>query len=348
MAYQNSTIKSKNNPLTLDELHLNNEVRDKIDQLLEEFTYIDALNKLHIPVDNKILLHGHTGCGKTATAHAIGLALNKNVITIDLSGFISSRLGETGKNLAELFKRASTENAILFIDEFDFIGKLRDYDIKDSGEMKRLVNSLIQQVDYLADNSLLICATNHIDIIDTAILRRFQIKLNYELPSKDNLDRYYNRLLSSFPETITNINRTYGISYAEAKDLTYQQIKAHAIQLEKNKKHLIFMYAGFLINNLENQFSSEIGQERKDSISGYQLQNLNSTEALTHDKGENMIPQIAMKSKVENDLIDGFVFEITGEELLKIDKNMLSHYKRVQETTNLGTAVWVYVSRNIL
>ncbi|GGG97059.1 hypothetical protein GCM10011416_13760 [Polaribacter pacificus] len=235
MAYQNTTLRNKTKVLTLDELHLSKEIREKINQLIEEFTYLDTLKNLNLPVDNKILLHGKTGCGKTATVHAIGKALNKEVITLNLGGFVSSRLGETGKNISELFRKASYSNAILFIDEFDFIGKIRDYDNKDSGEMKRLVNTLIQQIDNLADTSLLICATNHIEIIDTALLRRFQLKLEYKLPSNQQLDLYYDDILTHFPKEINAVNRVYSISYAEAKDLAYQQLKANVIQLEKAK-----------------------------------------------------------------------------------------------------------------
>ena len=223
MAYQNTTLRSKKNNLTLDELHLNKEVRAKINQLLEEFIYKDALGKLNIPIDNKILLHGHTGCGKTATANAIGIALNKKVITINLSGFVSSKLGETAKNLAELFKEAAIDEAILFIDEFDFVGKLRDYDEKDSGEMKRLVNALIQQIDYLSDNTLLICATNHINIIDTALLRRFQIKLNYELPTPDSLDIYYDSILSKFPAKYSAVPFALTTSPVNAASLFFSE-----------------------------------------------------------------------------------------------------------------------------
>ncbi|TDU34309.1 ATPase family protein associated with various cellular activities (AAA) [Gelidibacter sediminis] len=235
MATHNTTITSHNRKLSLDELHLSTEIRDKLNQLIEEFTFIEALNKLNIPVDNKILLHGKTGCGKTATAHAIGSALKKEVITLNLGGFVSSRLGETGKNIAEIFKKASYGNAVLFIDEFDFIGKIRDYDAKDSGEMQRLVNILIQQIDNLPDTSLLICATNHVEIIDTALLRRFQIKLYYELPTVGQLDSYYDSILVHFPEDVNTIKRAYNISYAEAKDSAYQQIKANVISLEKKK-----------------------------------------------------------------------------------------------------------------
>lgn len=326
MAYHSTTLRSKKNHLTLDELHLNNEVRAKVNQLLEEFTFKDALSKLNIPVDNKILLHGHTGCGKTATANAIGIALNKKVITINLSGFVSSKLGETAKNLAELFKEASIDNAILFIDEFDFVGKLRDYDEKDSGEMKRLVNALIQQIDHLSDTTLLICATNHINIIDTALLRRFQIKLNYELPTQKSLDIYYDSIIAKYPENINAVTRSYGISYAEAKDIAHQQIKANVIQFEKQKKHLLFSYAKD--EQLNNK--GKVPDGTKDTLSGYKL-------------NEHVI---AIKSTDKSDKIEGTILEISGEELFKRNKHEVLHCKRILETTDSGVKVWVNIANN--
>ncbi|RBP32116.1 ATPase family protein associated with various cellular activities (AAA) [Oceanihabitans sediminis] len=236
MAYHDTTLRTKHKTLTLEELHLSEEVRNSIHQLIEEFTYLEALKKYDIPVDNKILLHGKTGCGKTATVHAIGKALNKEVITLNLGGFVSSKLGETGKNITELFKKTSYNNAILFIDEFDFIGKLRDYDNKDSGEMQRLVNTIIQQIDNMSDTALLIGATNHLEVIDSALLRRFQIKLKYKLPTSEQLDNYYDSLLAKFPKEINSIKRAYDLSYAEAKDIALQQIKANVIQIEKRNK----------------------------------------------------------------------------------------------------------------
>ena len=339
MAHPNTTITLKNRVITLDKLHLSNEVRSSIDQLIEEFTYLDALNKLDIPVDNKILMHGHTGCGKTATANAIGIALNKKVVTVNLAGFVSSRLGETGKNLAELFRKASNDNAILFIDEFDFIGKIRDYDNKDSGEMKRLVNTLIQQIDNLTDNTLLICATNHLEIIDTALLRRFQIKLKYELPSKENLDTYYDDLLSNFPKNIGNIIRSYGISFAEAKDNAHQQIKATVIQIEKQKKHLLFSYGTLRSTDEQMQHYGRKLKGKEAVLSGYKLNGTGLNEKTTRDP-------VAVKSGILLEKIEGIVYEITGNELTKTDKHKVSNCKRVIATTDLGIDVWVYVAHN--
>lgn len=345
MTYHNTTLRTKNKDLTLDELHLSKRIRNRINQLAEEFSYIDNLKKFNIPVDNKIILYGHTGCGKTATANAIGQALNKKVITLNLGGFVSSRLGETGKNISEIFRNISYENAILFIDEFDFIGKMRDYDNKDSGEMKRLVNTLIQQIDNLADTSMLICATNHIDIIDAALLRRFQIKLKYKLPTERKLNIYYDSILAQFPKNITNIKRRYKISYAEVKDIVYQQVKVNIIQLEKQKKHLLFSYGTLKLEGVQLHNYGRKLKGKEDSLLGYKLENLEIKDASVIENSKINIHPIAIKTANKNDKIKGVVFEITGEELRQTDKYEVSDYKRVLETTELGSKVSVYISK---
>ncbi|CAM1335149.1 AAA family ATPase [Tenacibaculum aestuariivivum] len=341
MAYHKTTLKFKNKVLSLEELHLTKKTSRKINQLIEEFSYIDALQKFNIPVDNKIILHGHTGCGKTATANAIGKALNKKVITLNLGGFVSSKLGETGKNIADIFRSASYENAILFIDEFDFIGKTRDYDNKDSGEMKRLVNTLIQQIDNLADTAMLIGATNHIDIIDTALLRRFQIRLEYKLPSKQKLNTYYDSILANFPTNISNIKRIYNISYAEVKDVVYQQIKGNIITLEKHKTHLLFCVnpLKFKHPKLQNYNSKPLNEQA--ILTGYKLKEtiIKNTDFSNTDNTYATL----VKTEDNKDAINGFVFKVTGDELRKIDKHELPNCKRVLEITNTKLSVWVYI-----
>ena len=129
-----------------------------------------------------------------------------------------------------IFDKAGRERSVLFLDELDQIGKARGSDDKDVGEMRRLVNTLLQLIDYYPENSLLLCATNHPEIIDTALLRRFQLKINYEMPSKEFLDQFYDSLLARFPEDIKDIKRQYNISFAEAKDYAFTIVKGNLIK----------------------------------------------------------------------------------------------------------------------
>lgn len=209
--------------------------RKAIEQLMKEFTYIDVLKEYDLPVNNKILLHGSSGCGKTMTAKAIATKLNKPLLILDLSSFVSARIGETSKNIKMVFEKAERERAVLFLDEFDFVGKIRGNDDNDVGEMRRLVNALIQMIDQFPEKAILVAATNHVEVLDIALLRRFQLKINYNMPDNKTLDRYYDLILSRFPEDIREIKKQYGISFAEAKDYALTLIKSNIIaSIEKH------------------------------------------------------------------------------------------------------------------
>lgn len=222
--------------IALDDLLFSNENKAALMQTIKEHEYIEELKKYNLKVDHKILLHGHSGCGKTTTAKAIAAALNKNIVIINLSTLINARIGETSKNVKAIFDKAIREKAVLFLDEFDQIGKSRDSDDKDVGEMRRLVNTIIQLIDYFPSDSLLICATNHYHSIDTALLRRFQIRLQFEMPDENELDVYYDKLLVDFPVHLQEISRKYSISYAEAKDYIHTTMKKQIIaELELQK-----------------------------------------------------------------------------------------------------------------
>ncbi|MDA6070690.1 ATP-binding protein [Flavobacterium sp. AC] len=215
--------------IALDDLLFSDENKAALLQTIKEHEYIEELKKYNLKVDNKILLHGHSGCGKTTTAKAIAAALNKNIVIMNLSTLINARIGETSKNVKAIFEKAIREKAVLFLDEFDQIGKSRDSDDKDVGEMRRLVNTIIQLIDYFPSDSLLICATNHYHSIDTALLRRFQIRLQFEMPDEGELDLYYDKVLAGFPEHLQDILRKYNISYAEAKDYIHTTMKKQII-----------------------------------------------------------------------------------------------------------------------
>lgn len=216
--------------VSLNDVFLNTNSRNQLVQLIKEHTYSKELQEYGLPVNHKILLQGSSGCGKTMTAKAIANALGKNIIILNLSNIISSRIGETSQNIKMIFDKAARERSVLFLDELDQIGKARGSDDKDVGEMRRLVNTLLQLIDYYPENALLLCATNHPEIIDTALLRRFQLRIHYEMPSAEFLDTFYDNLLIQFPEDMRKIERKYSISFAEAKDHALTAVKTALIQ----------------------------------------------------------------------------------------------------------------------
>lgn len=221
--------------VTLDDVFLSPYNREQFVQLIKENTYAKELQEYGLPVNNKVLLEGSSGCGKTMTAKAVANALGRSIIILNLSNIVSSRIGETSQNIKMIFDKAARERSVLFLDELDQIGKARGSDDKDVGEMRRLVNTLLQLIDYYPENALLLCATNHSEIIDTALIRRFQLKIKYEMPSKEFLDTFYDWILAAFPEDLRNIDRKYDVSFAEAKDHAFTVVKGNLIKKLEEK-----------------------------------------------------------------------------------------------------------------
>jgi len=179
----------------MKDLICSDEVRTNLEYFLNEQRSIDVLNEFDLPVSNKLLLHGPSGCGKTLTSYIISGELQKAMYVINLGAIVSSKLGETSKNLSSLFKKAASEDSIIFLDEFDSIGKIRDYD-QDHGEMKRVVNTLLQLFDFLPKKTIVIAATNQIQMIDPALKRRFDLSLKLDSPDMNRIKALVKHILS--------------------------------------------------------------------------------------------------------------------------------------------------------
>ncbi|KQN46907.1 ATPase [Serratia sp. Leaf50] len=131
-----------------------------------------------------LLLSGPPGTGKTLIAGHIAAQLNRPLYVVRLDSVISSLLGDTAKNLRQIFDFVPSKNGILFLDEVDAVAKIRD-DRHEVGELKRVVNTLIQGLDSLDDSAVVIAATNHAGLLDPAIWRRFPYKIRFSFPSAD-------------------------------------------------------------------------------------------------------------------------------------------------------------------
>lgn len=171
---------------TLNELVLRTETADALQQLITEVRHWADLDAAGLPRRNRLLLSGPPGCGKTSAVSVLAHELGRPLVTARVEGLMSSYLGETATNLTNLFTFASTGPYVLFLDEFDSLGKLRD-DPSDHGELRRVVNAVLQQIDAYTGPSLIVAATNHSQILDSALWRRFDAVIELGLPSEDEL-----------------------------------------------------------------------------------------------------------------------------------------------------------------
>ena len=149
------------------------------------------ISKFQLPIINKILFHGPSGTGKTLASYVLAGELHKMIYVVNLGAIVSSKLGETSKNIAKLFRKAAIDDCIIFLDQFDSLGKARDYN-QDHGEMKRIVNTILQLFDYFPQSSIVIAATNQLNMIDKALLRRFDVNLRFDLPNENQIKELIN------------------------------------------------------------------------------------------------------------------------------------------------------------
>ena len=160
---------------------LNPGVVQAVGQLIDERHRRDLLVGAGVAVTRTVLFTGPPGVGKTMTARYLAAELSLPLYTIDLAGLMSSYLGRTGQNLRQALDHARRSPSVLFIDEFDALAKRRD-DETDVGELKRIVNVLLLELDQWPVDGMLIAATNHPELLDRAIWRRFDRALTIGLP----------------------------------------------------------------------------------------------------------------------------------------------------------------------
>ena len=168
-------------PLKMETPILKESVMDELSQFLQERKLIDKFLEQNITPPNSILLYGSPGVGKTLIAKWLSYKLNMPMVTLDLANSISSYLGRSGQNVKSIFQYAKEQNVILFLDEIDAIAKRRD-DATDLGELKRLVNVLLKELEDCPVSCVIVGATNHPEMLDKAIWRRFDRNICVPMP----------------------------------------------------------------------------------------------------------------------------------------------------------------------
>ena len=216
----------------LSDLQLDPVVLRVITELTEEQKRAELLRSYGLEPRNRLLLSGPPGNGKTSVAEAIASELMLPFYVVRYEGVVSSFLGETAARLDHAFEFARTRRCVLFFDELDTIAKERA-DQHETGEIKRVVSTLLLQIDRLPAHVILVGATNHGELLDRAAWRRFQVRAELSAPvalkRRNTLRRSpaASGATSDIPPR-TIADKLSGASYAEIEEFA-QDVRRRAV-----------------------------------------------------------------------------------------------------------------------
>jgi len=241
-----------------DDLVLDEKIFKVCKQLVEEQHRAEVLRSYGIEPRHRILLAGMPGNGKTSLAEAVAYELMYPLYVIRYENLIGSFLGETANRLQKVFDYVKTQRCVLFFDEFDTIGKERG-DTKETGEIKRVVSSLLMQMDKLPSYVVVITASNHPELLDRAVWRRFQLKLELNKPTKQQIVILIEKLFSKSGIKLTyNINtlseKIVGLSFAEIEEFYLDIIRQAVLQ---HKQDNVKSIVDETLKNWQNKFKIE-------------------------------------------------------------------------------------------
>lgn len=212
-------------------------IMEKVEDFLALAGSLEKLQENGIDVTPSLLLYGPPGVGKSETAKYISAKLKIPLYTVRTDSLVSSYLGSTSKNLRSVFDFVKAEPCILFLDEFDAIAKQRD-DGQELGELKRVVISLLQNIDSLGAQTVLIAATNHEHLLDPAIWRRFFFKLQLSLPGIEERIAMFRSFLAGYKVSSSSLRRMVGVSQgmsgAEIRDACNSAVRQAVLSGSKN------------------------------------------------------------------------------------------------------------------
>lgn len=180
----------------LSDLVLAPQVLEAVEEFIDEFSQAPLLRSHSLEPRHTVLLVGPPGNGKTSLAEALATELSLPLLSVRYDAIVDSYLGETSNRLRRLIEFATNNPCVLFFDEFEAVGKERS-DAQETGEIKRVVSTLLMQMDRLPSHTLIVCATNHPELLDRAVWRRFELKLEINKPGLEQLKDWFNKFKKS-------------------------------------------------------------------------------------------------------------------------------------------------------
>lgn len=242
----------------LTDLVLSPQATSEIREFIDEYAEIALLRSHGLEPRHKVLLVGPPGTGKTSLAEVLAAELSLPFFVVRYDGLIASYLGETATRLRKLTDFISQRPCVVFFDEFDTVGKERG-DTHETGEIKRVVSSLLLQMDAIPSHCVVVCATNHPELLDRAVWRRFQLRLEIPLPGREEIGRWYRKLIADFGDMHnvsenSFVDRLLGMNFSDIESFTLdirrklvlsrgrvspdQAVQTALAKLEKNSSHL--------------------------------------------------------------------------------------------------------------
>lgn len=223
----------------LADMVLDAEMAEQLGRIMKEQKHHSRIREHGLSPRRKLLLIGPPGTGKTLTASVLAGELGIPLFSVRLDALITKYMGETAAKLRQIFDAINDVRGVYFFDEFDAIGSQRGLD-NDVGEIRRVLNSFLQMIEHDQSHSLIIAATNHVEILDYALFRRFDDVIEYRLPSTPQATKLIQSRLGNFapkPFPLKALTtRTEGLSYAEIKRAVDESIKEAVMHDEERVK----------------------------------------------------------------------------------------------------------------
>jgi SpoVK/Ycf46/Vps4 family AAA+-type ATPase len=232
----------------MKEMVLISELEKVLKRVLDEQKKLDVLRQNNLFPRKKLLFIGPPGCGKTMSARVLASELGLPLFIIRLDGLISRYMGESISKLRLIFDSMNQFRAVYLFDEFDSIGTTRSHG-NDVGEIKRVLNTFLIQIEKDNSNSLIIAATNYPESLDKALFRRFDDIVQFPLPDEEKIYQLYKKELSDFKLSKKfNFKKiaqeSIGLSYAEVHRICEDIIKDYLVYGSKViSEERIIMYA---------------------------------------------------------------------------------------------------------